>query len=331
MNNLEGINQLRAASVLFVFLFHSDILHAGFIGVDIFFVISGFLIGSSIQRLKNKEPSSLKIFYKRRILRLFPALIAVIIITLIVNFIVVNDQSRLFLNRSAIAALLFSSNIYDSIFSDYFATSSAYNPYSHLWSLGIEEQFYIVIAPIMIFLRKNKSLLIAMMSISMLLFIFSTQDTSVLYFFPIYRIWELFAGVILSIFIFDKQFTANKNKLLANNFIILLLILISMFGFQPEFIIFWKIQTLLVVSLSIIFILNCPYKIGFFSLNQMAIWIGNLSYGMYLIHLPIIVYLRWIFGYLDIYMIILSLILSLVLSHLMYKYLESIFWKPSKL
>ena len=331
MNNIEGINQLRAISVLFVFFFHSEILHAGFIGVDIFFVISGFLIGSSILRLKSKGLNSLKLFYKRRILRLFPALIVVIVITIFINFIIVNDQSRLFLHRSAISALLFSSNIYDSIFSDYFATSSAYNPYSHLWSLGIEEQFYLVIAPIMILLRKNKSFLIAMMIISMLLFIFSKQETSILYFFPIYRIWELFAGVILSMFLFEKEFTTNRNKILTNNVIVILMIFISIFGFQPEFIFFWKVQTLLVVGLAIIFIINCPYKINFLSLDQIASWIGNLSYGMYLVHLPVIVYLRWIYGYLDIYMITLSFTLSLVLSHFMYKYLESVFWKPSKL
>ncbi|PWL17667.1 acyltransferase [Falsochrobactrum shanghaiense] len=141
------IDGLRAIAVLAVVLFHIDPnwVPGGFIGVDIFFVISGFLITSIIQRQMQTGKFSFREFYRRRILRILPAATLVITTTLLVGQFVMLPDDLNELAKSAAAAQLWSANIYFTFFLDtgYFADAAILQPLLHLWSLGIEEQFYL--------------------------------------------------------------------------------------------------------------------------------------------------------------------------------------------
>lgn len=141
------IDGLRAIAVLAVVLFHIDPhwVPGGFIGVDIFFVISGFLITSIIQRQMQTGKFSFREFYRRRILRILPAATLVIATTLLVGQFVMLPDDLNELAKSAAAAQLWSANIYFTFFLDtgYFADAAILQPLLHLWSLGIEEQFYL--------------------------------------------------------------------------------------------------------------------------------------------------------------------------------------------
>lgn len=168
-----------------------------------------------------------------------------------------------------------------------------------------------------------------MMISSFCFFIFPISDTSLIYFFPIFRMWELFAGVVLAIYFIR---TKSENKIIKKNYgniVIILFFIISIFGFQPETMILWKLQTIIVVILTIYFILNCPFQISNPLLNRVSNFIGELSFGIYLVHLPILVYFRWAIGYINFNLLIIAFIISIIFSYLMHKYWESIFWKSS--
>lgn len=141
------IDGLRAIAVLAVVLFHIDPswVPGGFIGVDIFFVISGFLITTIIQRQMQTGKFSFREFYRRRVLRILPAATLVIATTLIVGQFVMLPDDLNELAKSAAAAQLWSANIYFTFFLDtgYFADAAILQPLLHLWSLGVEEQFYL--------------------------------------------------------------------------------------------------------------------------------------------------------------------------------------------
>ncbi|MDX2289019.1 MAG: acyltransferase family protein [Hyphomicrobiaceae bacterium] len=139
--DIEG---LRAVAVLPILLFHLDerLCPGGFVGVDVFFVISGYLITGMI--LARGQSFSLREFYLRRFMRLFPALLVTLLCTLIAGWWVLAPQDYVALAQSGIAALLGASNLYFYATIDYFNAEGLYHPLLHTWSLGLEEQFYLV-------------------------------------------------------------------------------------------------------------------------------------------------------------------------------------------
>ena len=158
MSNLvyrKEIDGLRAIAVLAVVLFHlnENLFSGGFIGVDIFFVISGFLISSVIfNDIKNKKFTIIN-FYERRIRRLLPALLIVLIFSFFLSIFILDPVALKFHSLSQISTLLFSSNILFSYSSEYF--SDSFNPLLHTWSLGVEEQFYLIYPLAIFFLYKK--------------------------------------------------------------------------------------------------------------------------------------------------------------------------------
>jgi peptidoglycan/LPS O-acetylase OafA/YrhL len=139
------IDGLRAIAVLLVVNFHAfpEALPGGFIGVDIFFVISGFLITGILMRELDQQRFSLLAFYVRRIRRIFPALIVVLFATLVLGWLWMLPAAYAQLSADVLASAAFFSNIALLLQSGYFDIESARKPLLHLWSLGIEEQFYL--------------------------------------------------------------------------------------------------------------------------------------------------------------------------------------------
>ena len=207
------IDGLRAIAVLAVIAFHfnAHLLPSGFLGVDVFFVISGFVITASLAR--HQQPGwrpFLLGFYARRVKRLMPLLILCVLVTMVVGALVISPRSDEFEAtwRTGIAALFGMGNItLQAQQSDYFAPASALNPFTHTWSLGVEEQCYLFF-PILVFATglsrqspgagRRLGLPLALLSLASLIgwFVLNSRDPGwAYYFFPV-RFWELAAGAL---------------------------------------------------------------------------------------------------------------------------------------
>lgn len=200
------IDGLRAIAVLAVVLYHAElpILSSGFIGVDIFFVISGFLIGGIILREVRNGTFSLGAFYARRVRRILPALLAVISFVALVGIALFSDAALKDFGTTAAATLIGVSNIKFAFRTDYFGPEAELDPLLMTWSLGVEEQFYLLFPLLLVWLaRAGKRTLVAMvvaaMAISLLTWLWLSVERPQLGFFLLpSRAWELSAGVLLA-------------------------------------------------------------------------------------------------------------------------------------
>jgi len=201
----SDIDGLRALAVILVVIFHAfpEWLPGGFIGVDIFFVISGFLISSILlENLKENRFSFLD-FYLRRIRRIFPALLAVLIFSISLGWITLYADEYRLLGRHVLSSASFIQNFNLLSEVDYFDEAANTKPLLHLWSLGIEEQFYII-WPMMLWMayRLRINFLIFIIFIALSSFIFNLANVytnpTFAFFSPLSRFWELLIGAILA-------------------------------------------------------------------------------------------------------------------------------------
>lgn len=199
------IDGLRAVAVLAVVVFHvfPDWLEGGFIGVDVFFVISGFLISSIIFENLDKGTFSFSEFYARRIRRIFPALLVMLISSLIFGWFVLLPEELNQLGKHVAAGAGFVSNIVLWNEVEYFDSAADKKPLLHLWSLGIEEQFYIA-WPLVVWLAWKKRLNILFLSMVAVLvsMVFNVnvvhQYPDAAFYCPLTRFWELLCGSVLA-------------------------------------------------------------------------------------------------------------------------------------
>lgn len=218
------IDGLRALAVTLVFLFHLGFTwcSGGYIGVDVFFVISGYLITHILKKnIFEHGGLNLKEFYIRRAKRIMPAFLFTTILTLLVGILLLSQLHLESLSQSIIAALLFSSNFLFWSQSNYFDINAIFKPLLHTWSLGVEEQFYIF-WPFFIFFISKKvkattgvflfvlifltSFLINFIKINRGIFI---AHPEVYFYFPFFRIFEFMLGAAL-VWIKNKTFDKNK-------------------------------------------------------------------------------------------------------------------------
>jgi len=331
----NNIDALRGVAVILVFLFHVQLFNYGFIGVDIFFCISGFLItGSLLRSLRKNLEHSIVDFYEKRILRIIPPLIPFYIISTFVSYLLILDSERINFIKSSIFSLFFIGNIYNIYFINYFSISNEFNPFCHLWSLSIEEQFYLFIAPLLLysFTKKNNIIIIILLALSFLLFLISTKiNSNIDYVYPntIFRGWELLSGVITRLYCEKKQkeFRFNTNYLILISLIFFAAI--SFFGFPISEVYLWQIQTVLVTSLTVLFLIFSNSRYECSRVLRPLHKLGRLSYGFYLYHYPIIVFFKWHFGTLNFKIIFFIFILIYILSYISYTYYESYFFKET--
>ncbi|MEA2864100.1 MAG: hypothetical protein QOC84_2056 [Bradyrhizobium sp.] len=206
------IDGLRALAILLVVGFHAfpDSITGGFVGVDVFFVISGFLISSIIVDALASDRFSYFDFYVRRIRRIFPALLLVLIPSFAFGWYALLPHEFAQLERHLAAAAAFVSNFSLWAEAGYFDNSANTKPLQHLWSLAIEEQFYILWPLLLAFAWKRTKKLaaltavIALASFSMNLWLVSGDITAAFY-SPLSRIWELMAGGLLAQLVRDQD------------------------------------------------------------------------------------------------------------------------------
>ncbi|WP_336777349.1 acyltransferase family protein [Pantoea sp. USHLN256] len=200
------IDGLRAVAIILVVLFHSGIttLHGGFIGVDLFFVISGFLIGGIISKEISEGRFSFYQFYLRRIRRIAPALFFMMAILLLLGFILLSPLEFSQLAKYSVAVFISVPNMLLLKSGDYFSSDSDLNPLLMTWSLGIEEQFYIVLPFILLLAARLKRsmagvvLVLSLISLAACIWLTPFASTHAFYLLPT-RAWELGAGVLLAL------------------------------------------------------------------------------------------------------------------------------------
>ncbi len=325
----KDIDGIRALAVLSVIFFHLGFLPNGYLGVDVFFAISGYLITKKIFNDLQDNSFSLIDFYLRRARRILPLVIFTSLVALITGFLVMLPDDFENLCQSVFATNLFSNNILLLITSgNYWAIVNEYKPLMHTWSLGIEEQFYLIYPFIfLLFFKKNKNRLITVLLIfsfiSLLLFFFGHDN--VLKFYSIqYRFFELSFGG-LSFLLFDK---IRFNKIF-NPILIILVLIILLFDLKlpPEVILF------LIVIFTVLLLVS-GNKISGSSLltGKVMVYIGKISFSLYMWHQIVLAFSRYLItnnpnvGELFIY-----LLLIFGLSIFSYRWIETPFRNKKKI
>ena len=207
----SDIDGLRAVAVLGVVIYHAFpwVVPGGFTGVDIFFVISGYLISGILYKGHRESNFSFKEFYARRIRRLFPALITVLLLCLGYGWLVLLPDEYQQLGKHVAAGTLFIQNIVFWKESGYFDIAANLKPMLHLWSLAVEEQFYIFFPPLLVLLWKRPRVLIPAMIVLLVgtfiaNVVMSYQAVVTDFFLTPYRAWEFLGGSLLAWWHYDK-------------------------------------------------------------------------------------------------------------------------------
>ncbi|MFT7036050.1 MAG: peptidoglycan/LPS O-acetylase OafA/YrhL [Cyclobacteriaceae bacterium] len=346
------IDGLRAIAVVSVIVFHAfpSVLPGGYIGVDIFFVISGFLITSIIEREIADHSFSIKSFYLKRIKRLFPALIVVLSATLLFGWVALFQDEFNQVGEHAAASVIFLANVsFWKETSDYFDTASELKPLLHLWSLGVEEQFYLVwplIIALIVRLQFNFSLVVLLLIVASFLIGINTVESykSFSFYLPFTRFWELAVGGLLASSFFKmkgknwsldvQRVQAKHANIFAELFSILglSLIVFSLFYIDESknFPGWWAIPSVLGATF-LIGAGNNTFISRKLTSSPVVVYIGLISYPLYLWHWPILSYANIIYRELPSVELKLILVLTaIILAVLTYKFVELPIRKKAK-
>lgn len=315
--HIPYIDGLRGIAVLAVIIYHlnSSWLPGGFTGVDIFFTISGFVVSLSIAKKQRLNPADfVSSFYARRILRIIPPLLACL--TLVGLAVVLFIPSAYLSSGIEVtmqhAFFGISNLVLMKSSDDYFGPMSEFNPFTHTWSLGIEEQFYLIF-PILFYwwtiTDKNSRLRYISTSLFALFFTlsityawWSSLAAPLVAFYSIFsRFWELAAGVIL------YQLTARRyehtdvdspSKSSLGISISLVLVILGLLFARPDRFPFpWALLPVIGTTGSIFFLYGNKNSLVYKGLsNRFILFIGKISYSLYLWHWPIFVLFRWTVG-----------------------------------
>jgi peptidoglycan/LPS O-acetylase OafA/YrhL len=290
----SDIDGLRAIAVMLVVNFHGfpEALPGGFVGVDIFFVISGFLITGIVARELGIKRFSLIAFYNRRIRRIFPALIVVLCTVLVLGWFWMLPAPYAALSRDVAASAAFAANIVLLLQSGYFDIESARKPLLHLWSLGIEEQFYLA-WPLLLMLaaRLRWSLFRVVAGIGIASFILNValigSDPVATFYLPFTRAWELLAGAVLACGWnrVDQGESASNRRAVAG--LVLIVAATAALNVHRAFPGWWAVLPVAGSAL----LLSAPASwINRTLLSwQPMVRIGLISYPLYLWHWPLLV------------------------------------------
>lgn len=299
------IDGLRALAILPVVLFHAGLpgFAGGFVGVDVFFVISGYLITSIIRAELMCGDFTLARFYERRVRRLIPALFTVLLCCMPVAWLLLMPADLKRFVDSLMTASLFSANFLFLSEAGYFDTAAELKPLLHTWSLAVEEQYYIVFPALMIALWRVRPdgravlpalLLLAAASLVYAEWASTHQPDAAFYLLPA-RAWELLIGALTALYLARPNATPAQHRLAPIlSSLGLLLIIAAIFGLDAATP--WPgLYALLPTLGTALVILFC--RRGTFShrllANRPMVGIGLISYGAYLWHQPLFAFMRY--------------------------------------
>ena len=297
MHYRPEIDGLRTLAVVPVILFHAGVpaFGGGFVGVDVFFVISGYLITSILDRDLARGRFSLLRFYERRARRILPVLLLVAALCLPVAWVVMLPTEFADFGGSALAAALFSSNGYFWIDTGYFATASELKPLLHTWSLAVEEQFYVVF-PIFLWAvwtapgraRVVATALLALASFALCLWAVTAWPSANFFLAP-FRAWELLAGSLCAYALSGRRPRGRDGPAFVG--LGLLMASVVLIDATTPFPSAW---TLLPVAGTVLVILHAApdTRVGRLLSLRPLVALGLLSYGAYLFHQPMLAFTR---------------------------------------
>ena len=348
------IDGLRALAILAVIAFHAfpKSLRSGYTGVDVFFVISGFLISSIVFKSLVRDDFSFREFYSHRIKRIFPALLVVLASCYAIGWFVLLPGEFMQLGKHLVAGIGFVQNFVLWKEVGYFDSASEFKPLLHLWSLSVEEQFYLFY-PLIIWgaWRSGLSILTILVVLGLVSFGMNIEgvrrDATMAFFLPHTRFWELLAGGLIAyIYLFNYQEIRQKLKRFVFHRLVLgnwcsekdhdgilsnilssvgfLMIVCSYFVIRKKYL-FPGYWALLPVVGACLLILAGPG--GFINrrllANPVMVWIGIISYPLYLWHWPLLSMATILQGELPSLTIrIVAVLLSFVLAWLTYHLIE---------
>ncbi|WP_158849272.1 acyltransferase family protein [Algibacter sp. L1A34] len=329
----NDINALRAFAVIFVIFYHFKVPYfsGGFAGVDIFFVISGYLMSKIILKGFEKSSFSLIVFYKKRFVRIVPTLLVLIVAVQLLGSIFLWPSEHKLLSKYAISSELFLSNIYYWLNSGYFDPSSDTNPLLHSWSLSVEWQFYMIYPLLLLLIKKlflNNRKVFSMIIIAALAVSFAVSiwlgnhhPSFAFYMFPA-RSWEMLIGCL--IVLYEDRFVEKVPTNLRNILSIISLTTMGVFIFTYDSNYSWpnwpSLYTLIpVVSASVLILCNTPFTLF---KNKIIGFFGKISYSLYLWHWPLFVIASSL-GFKGVYFTIILLAVVILISYASYKYIET--------
>ena len=349
---LPSIDSLRALAVLAVIIYHVDVnyLPGGFLGVDLFFVLSGYLISSLIIKEYRKTGSlNLYNFYIRRARRLLPAVYFMITVGLVV-MVLFNEVLLRKSHLDAIFGYIYSSNwwyIFHKL--DYFDSFGAQSPFKHLWSLAIEEQFYMIFPLLFLLInRKKKSkdgtyklnknflyVVLGLILVSLIahILLFDINNISRIYFGTDTRAFSLLVGVVGAILYpmekLHAKVTSQQNIMYSVVSLVSIATLITVMIYTSEYNTWlYRGGFLLVAILGLIVIISSGKQHTLMSRLlsfKPVVFIGKISYSLYLWHFPILVLTTPVseIGNPNIIFVILRVILTFVLASASYVFVET--------
>jgi len=325
---INNIQFLRAFSVLIVFFYHSNLnfFDKGFIGVDIFFVISGYVISSKIfNDLEKNKKFNIFNFYINRVKRIVPNIFVIFSIVLV--FIIffqpldlLTKNLKVFLlsliGLSNLYYLNFEGGYFDTIFSD---------PLNHSWSLGVEMQFYLFFPIIFLAINKVKMNLNKFIFTFLTLIIFGVylnlyfhSFTQIIFYNPLFRIWEFLMGSVT--FMIKKNYRYENSTVSNFSFLFLILLLSIELSINKIYYLF----IILFLSCSFLYFYKNNYFSKFIFENKFFINLGNISYSFYLWHLPIIYFFDMYFLK-NVITLPLIFVITFFLSQFTYRYVEQVY------
>lgn len=312
----NNIYLLRAIAVLSVIAYHyfPSTLNHGYLAVDIFFVISGFLISKSLSNRSMSASFKVSQFYFERIKRILPPLMTLILLCFILGLVIFRQPANVIIAKEGLNGLTFLSNYYYFLTINYFDLDSNLRPFLHLWSLAVEEQFYLF-API-VFLKRSKYKDIALITLATTSYIFyQTSPTNYSFYFFTHRAWQFFLGYLA----FRVSKKVSKPYCLFFSFFVAAIFLMK------DDILSFQFRLHLLMSFTFFSLATSDIKIR---LNGVIQYLGKASYSLYLWHWPPAVFLNF-FAITSTSIKVLVLLSSVFIGFLSFYFIEQRFNKFS--
>lgn len=332
------IQGLRALAVLLVFVFHlsSSWLPGGFVGVDIFFVISGYLVSSIILHKIDNNKFSIIQFYESRIKRIVPAYFFVLLITALVAPFVFASTDIYSFRKALFWSIIFNSNNYFASLDNYFGAASSENPLLHTWTLAVEMQFYLIL-PLLLLLVKNRkvlNILLLVMVIGLLSYctynIFRGNAGSMYFSLP-GRMPEFLVGVLATTMNLRNYTWIKRNSLVISS-LGFIIIVATAFIFD-ENLHFPGLTALIPTIGTLMILVSSDNLVNQFLSKRACVFIGEISYSIYLWHWPVMAFIRYNNDHYELNLreIIISIITTIIFSILSYYLVERVFRKSKGL
>lgn len=343
--DIPAINGMRAVAVLSILVFHIDeaFLPGGFVGVDIFFVISGFIVAYASRSHGSTSVFAYFLdFYRRRVLRIYPVLLLFVFVALVLSVLFVpRVQSSKLIELTGASSVLGLSNFFLWLTSgDYFSTAAEYNLFTHTWSLAVEEQYYLIYPLFAYFAlfgsnERNRRLAICFVVVAMicsflLCVALQPKYQSAAFYLTPFRFWELAAGFLLCVFSFGPKglvrlpsWCCARFRAALAIFSVGLLAVSLICADGQNFPYPWAIAPTLATVLIIFVVLHSPNGLlSLFLSNQFLRWLGRVSFSLYLWHWLVIVLMKWTVGLDEVFLKVMAVLITLLLSAASYAFIE---------